>query len=256
MARERDTVLTVSLKRFGVGVQKYIQNCISEPLIVKLVIEDARDSFGRADGTVFISIDIEPPEGWGGDNTIEIHGTVGFEKSKRRGRKEDEAYLDGVTVGEWGEGSEAIGLIGCSVGEFLTHLFTLFAIKAGNESVLLDNAAGPRGEYIYNQVGFIESRGDRAMYGENNEMMVSLTGKTKNKDAGQLWAQRYNKFRKKLECKLKGNETCRTFWKCVPPALSSPGPVHYISKGAQNRETVQNRETAQNRETVQNRETA
>ena len=163
---------------------------------------------------------------------MQIQGTIGFDKVGKKGKKEDEAYLDGVTVGDWEKGSKAIGLNGCSIGEFLVHIFTLFAIKAGNESVLLDNAAGPRGEHIYKQVGFIKSKGDRAQYGEDNEMIFSLTGKKKNKDAGQLWRERYNKFRKKLATKIKNKKNCKSFWKCVPPALEAPGPVHAIARGS------------------------
>ena len=109
-------------------------------------------------------------------------------------------------------------------------MFTLFAIKAGNESVLLDNAAGPTGEYIYRQVGFIKSKGERAQYGDDNEMIFPLTGKKKNKDAGQLWRERYNKFRKKLKTKIKNNENCKSFWKSVPTALEAPGPVHTLAR--------------------------
>ena len=232
MTRKGDTVLAAALKRYGKKIKTYIQGCISKNLTVKINIEDARDSAQKTSGAVFIEIEVEKPEGWGGDNIVEIHGTIGFEKSGKRGKKEDEAYLDGVTVGDWEEGSKAIGLNGCSVGEFLTHMFTLFAIKAGNESVLLDNAAGPRGEHIYKQVGFIKSKGDRAAYGEDNEMIFPLTGKKKNKDAGQLWRERYNKFRKKLATKIKNSANCKTFWKCVPPALEAPGPVHMIARGS------------------------
>ena len=114
-------------------------------------------------------------------------------------------------------------------------MFTLFAIKAGNESVLLDNAAGPRGEYIYRHVGFIKSKGDRAQYGDDNEMIFPLTGKKKNKDAGQLWRERYNKFRKKLKTKIKNNENCKSFWKSVPTALEAPGPVHMLARGSNRR---------------------
>ena len=232
MTRKGDTVLAATLKRYGKKIQKYIQDCIAKPLIVKVLIEDARDSAQKTSGVISIEIEVENPEGWGGDNIIEIHGNVGLEKAGKRGKKEDEAYLDGVTVGDWDKGSKAIGLNGCSVGEFLTHMFTLFAIKAGNESVLLDNAAGPRGEHIYKQVGFIKSKGDRAAYGDDNEMIFPLTGKKKNKDAGQLWRERYNKFRKKLQTKIKNSANCKTFWKCVPPALEAPGPVHMLARGS------------------------
>jgi len=232
MPRKGDTVLAAALKRYGKKIKKYIQDCIVEPLTVKVLIEDARDSAQKASGAISIEIEIKTPEGWGGDNIVEIHGSVGLEKSGKSGKKEDEAYLDGVTVGDWDEGSKAIGLNGCSIGEFLVHMFTLFAIKAGNESVLLDNAAGPRGEHIYKQVGFIKSKGDRAQYGDDNEMMFPLTGKKKNKDAGQLWRERYNKFRKKLKTKIKNSANCKTFWKCVPPALEAPGPVHAIARGS------------------------
>ena len=232
MPRKGDTVLAAALKRYGKKIKKYIQDCIVEPLTVKVLIEDARDSAQKASGAISIEIEIKTPEGWGGDNIVEIHGSVGLEKSGKSGKKEDEAYLDGVTVGDWDEGSKAIGLNGCSIGEFLVHMFTLFAIKAGNESVLLDNAAGPRGEHIYKQVGFIKSKGDRAQYGDDNEMIFPLTGKKKNKDAGQLWRERYNKFRKKLKTKIKNSANCKTFWKCVPPALEAPGPVHAIARGS------------------------
>jgi hypothetical protein len=232
MARKGNTVLAAALKRYGGKIKKYIQDCIAKPLTVKVLIEDARDSAQKTSGAISIEIEIEKPGGWGDYNIIEIHGTVGLEKAGKPGKKEDEAYLDGVTVGDWDEGSKAIGLNGCSIGEFLVHMFTLFAIKAGNESVLLDNAAGPRGEHIYKQVGFIKSKGDRAQYGEDNEMIFSLTGKKKNKDAGQLWRERYNKFRKKLKTKIKNSAKCKTFWKCVPPALEAPGPVHAIARGS------------------------
>lgn len=232
MTRKGNTVLAAALKRYGGKIKKYIQDCIAKPLTVKVLIEDARDSAQKTSGAISIEIEIEKPGGWGDYNIIEIHGTVGLEKAGKPGKKEDEAYLDGVTVGDWDEGSKAIGLNGCSIGEFLVHMFTLFAIKAGNESVLLDNAAGPRGEHIYKQVGFIKSKGDRAQYGEDNEMIFSLTGKKKNKDAGQLWRERYNKFRKKLKTKIKNSANCKTFWKCVPPALEAPGPVHAIARGS------------------------
>ena len=232
MTRKGDTVLAAALKRYGKKIRKYIQNCIAKPLTVKVLIEDARDSAQKTSGVISIEIEIGKPGGWGDYHIIEIHGTVGLEKTGKPGKKEDEAYLDGVTVGDWDEGSKAIGLNGCSIGEFLVHMFTLFAIKAGNESVLLDNAAGPRGEHIYKQVGFIKSKGDRAQYGEDNEMIFSLTGKKKNKDAGQLWRERYNKFRKKLKTKIKNSAKCKTFWKCVPPALEAPGPVHAIARGS------------------------
>ena len=232
MTRKGDTVLAAALKRYGKKIRKYIQNCIAKPLTVKVLIEDARDSAQKTSGVISIEIEIEKPGGWGDYHIIEIHGTVGLEKTGKPGKKEDEAYLDGVTVGDWDEGSKAIGLNGCSIGEFLVHMFTLFAIKAGNESVLLDNAAGPRGEHIYKQVGFIKSKGDRAAYGDDNEMIFPLTGKKKNKDAGQLWRERYNKFRKKLKTKIKNSAKCKTFWKCVPPALEAPGPVHAIARGS------------------------
>jgi len=232
MTRKGDTVLAAALKRYGKKIKKYIQDCIAKPLTVKVLIEDARDAAQKTSGVVSIEIEIEKPGGWGDDHIIEIHGSVGLEKSGKPGKKEDEAYLDGVIVGDWDEGSEAIGLNGCAVGEFLVHMFTLFAIKAGNQYVLLDNAAGPIGEYIYKQVGFIKSKGDRKQYGDDNEMVFPLTGKRKNKDAGQLWRERYNKFRKKLKTKIKSKENCKTFWKCVPPALEAPGPVHTIARGS------------------------
>jgi len=234
MTRKGNTVLAAALKTYGKKIRKYMQGCIAKPLTVKVLIEDARDSSQKTSGVISIEIEIGKPGGWGDYHIIEIHGTVGLERTGKPGKKEDEAYLDGVTVGDWDEGSKAIGLNGCSVGEFLVHMFTLFAIKAGNESVLLDNAAGPRGEHIYKQVGFIKSKGDRAQYGDNNEMIFPLTGKKKNKDAGQLWRERYNKFRKKLKTKIK-NANCKTFWKCVPPALEAPGPVHMIARGSKRR---------------------
>ena len=235
MTRKGDTVLVAALKRYGKKMKKYIQDCLHKDMKVKLLIEDARDSQGKASGAAYLEIEIEKKGGWGGENQIEIHGTVGFDKSGKRGKKEDEAYLDGVTVGDWDEGSKAIGLTGCSIGEFLVHIFTLFAIKAGNESVLLDNAAGPRGEHIYRQVGFIKSKGDRSQYGDDNGMIFPLTGKKKNKDAGQLWRERYNKFRKKLKTKIKSKGNCKSFWKCIPPALEAPGPVHMLARGSKRR---------------------
>uniref|UniRef100_A0A6C0C5C2 Uncharacterized protein n=1 Tax=viral metagenome TaxID=1070528 RepID=A0A6C0C5C2_9ZZZZ len=235
MTRKGDTVLTAALKRYGKKMQKYIQDCLQKEMKVNILIEDARDSSQKASGAAFIEIEIENLNGWGDDNQIEIHGTVGFDKSGKKGKKEDEAYLDGVTVGDWHEGSKSIGLNGCSIGEFLTHMFTLFAIKAGNESVLLDNAAGPRGEYIYRLSGFIRSKGDRAAYDDDNEMIFPLTGKKKNKDAGQLWRERYNKFRKKLQIKIEGSEKCKTFWRHVPGALEAPGPVHILKGGYRTR---------------------
>jgi len=235
MSRRGDTVLVAALKRYGTTMQKYIQNSLHKDMKVKLLIEDARDSQGKASGAVYLEIEIDKKDGWGGENQVEIHGTIGFDKSGKKGKKEDEAYLDGVTVGNWDVGSRAIGLTGCSIGEFLVHMFTLFAIKAGNESVLLDNAAGPTGEYIYRQVGFIKSKGARVQYGEDNEMIFPLTGKKKNKDAGQLWRERYNKFRKKLAIKIKNNENCKFFWKSVPTALEAPGPVHILARGSKRR---------------------
>jgi len=229
----RDTILAAALKRYGKKMEKYIQGCLAKNLTVKITVDDARDSSQKASGSVFIEIEIEKHGGWG-ENLIEIHGTVGLEKSAKRGKKEDEAYLDGVTVGDWENGSKSIGLNGCSIGEFLVHMFTLFAIKAGNESVLLDNAAGEIGEYIYKHAGFIKSKGDRAAYGEDNEMIVPLTGKTKRKSPGQLWVSRYNKFRKKLRPKIKKTK-CKKFWACVPPTLEAPGPVHMIVRGGKTR---------------------
>ena len=235
MTRKGDTVLVAALKRYGKKIEKYIQNSLDKTMKVKVLVEDARDSQGKASGAAYLEIEIDKKDGWGGENQVEIHGTIGFDKSGKKGKKEDEAYLDGVTVGDWDVGSRAIGLTGCSIGEFLVHMFTLFAIKAGNESVLLDNAAGPRGEYIYRQVGFIKSKGERAQYGDDNEMIFPLTGKKKNKDAGQLWRERYNKFRKKLKTKIKNNENCKSFWKSVPTALEAPGPVHMLARGSKRR---------------------
>ena len=232
MTRKGDTVLVAALKRYGKKIEKYIQNSLNKTMKVKVLVEDARDSQGKASGAAYLEIEIDKKNGWGGENQVEIHGTIGFDKSGKKGKKEDEAYLDGVTVGDWDDGSKAIGLSGCSIGEFLVHMFTLFAIKAGNESVLLDNAAGPRGEHIYRQVGFIKSKGDRAQYGDDNEMVFPLTGKKKNKDAGQLWRERYNKFRKKLKTKIKSKENCKSFWKSVPTALEAPGPVHMLARGS------------------------
>lgn len=235
MTRKGDTVLVAALKRYGKKIEKYIQNSLNKTMKVKVLVEDARDSQGKASGAAYLEIEIDKKDGWGGENQVEIHGTIGFDKSGKKGKKEDEAYLDGVTVGDWDVGSRAIGLTGCSIGEFLVHMFTLFAIKAGNESVLLDNAAGPRGEHIYRQVGFIKSKGERAQYGDDNEMIFPLTGKKKNKDAGQLWRERYNKFRKKLKTKIKNNENCKSFWKSVPTALEAPGPVHTLARGSKRR---------------------
>ncbi len=235
MTRKGDTVLVAALKRYGKKIEKYIQNSLGETMKVKVLVEDARDSQGKASGAAYLEIEIDKKGGWDGENQVEIHGTIGFDKAGKKGKKEDEAYLDGVTVGDWDDGSKAIGLSGCSIGEFLVHIFTLFAIKAGNESVLLDNAAGPRGEHIYRQVGFIKSKGDRAQYGDDNEMIFPLTGKKKNKDAGQLWRERYNKFRKKLKTKIKSKENCNLFWKSVPGALEAPGPVHRLARGSKRR---------------------
>ena len=232
MTRKGDTVLIAALKRYGKKIEKYIQKSLHNNMKVKVLVEDARDSQGKASGAAYLEIEIDKKDGWGGENQVEIHGTIGFDKSGKKGKKEDEAYLDGVTVGDWNEGSRAIGLTGCSIGEFLVHMFTLFAIKAGNESVLLDNAAGPTGEYIYRQVGFVKSKGERAQYGDENEMIFPLTGKKKNKDAEQLWRERYNKFRKKLKTKFKNNENCKSFWKSVPTALEAPGPVHRLARGS------------------------
>ena len=81
----------------------------------------------------------------------------------------------------------------------------------------------------------ITSKGDRAQYGDDNEMIFPLTGKKKNKDAGQLWRERYNKFRKKLKTKIKNNENCKSFWKSVPTALEAPGPVHMLARGSKRR---------------------
>jgi len=229
----RNTVLAASLIKFGKKIEKYIQGCLASDLVVKILVEDARDSAGRASGAVALEIEIAPKTGWRDDNLIEIHGTIGVEKSGKRGKKEDEAYLDGVTVGDWEEGSKAIGLNGCSIGEFLVHIFTLFAIKAGNRSVLLDNAAGPRGAHIYKNVGFIKSKGDRAAYGDDNEMIFSLTGKSKNKDSGQLWRDRYNKFRKKIGTKIKSKASCKKFWKKTPSILEAHS--HTVARGTRKR---------------------
>jgi len=66
-------------------------------------------------------------------------------------------------------------------------------------------------------------------------MIFPLTGKKKNKDAGQLWRERYNKFRKKLKTKIKSKENCNLFWKSVPGALEAPGPVHRLARGSKRR---------------------
>lgn len=149
----------------------------------------------------------------GDDNIIEIHGTVGIEKHGKRGKKEDEAYLDGVTVGDWVEGSKSIDLNGCSIGEFLVHIFILYAIKAGNLSLLLDNAAGERGAYIYKKAGFIKSKGDRIIYDEDNEMIISLTGKKKIKMPDNFGEKDIINFVKKLLPKLKRVLNAKDFGK-------------------------------------------
>ena len=235
MTRKGDTILAASLKRFAKKLKKQVEQSLANELTMDIVVDDARDSSGKAGGSVAIEIEINKPSGWGDDNIIEIHGNVGLDSSGKRGKKEDEAYLDGVTVGNWEEGSKAIDLNRCSVGEFLVHLFALFAIKAGNLSLLLDNAAGEQGEHIYKKVGFIKSKGERAMYGEDNEMIVSLTGKKKNKDAGQLWRERYNKFRKKITTKIKNSAKCKKFWKKTPPIMEAPGPMHMMARGSRRR---------------------
>ena len=233
MTRKGDTTLATALKKFSKKIKKQIESSIHNDLTVDIVVDDARDSSGKASGAVAIEIEIKNSNGWPDDGIIEIHGTVGLDSGGKRGKKEDEAYLDGITVGDWIEGSKSIELNGCAVGEFLVHIFALYAIKAGNLSILLDNAAGERGEYIYKKVGFIKSKGERAMYGEDNEMIVSLTGKTKNKDSGQLWRERYNKLRKKIGNKIKSSAKCKTFWKKNPPIMETPIPLHLITRGGQ-----------------------
>ena len=64
---------------------------------------------------------------------------------------------------------------------------------------------------------------------------VTSCEKSNVMEAGQLWRERYNKFRKKLKTKIKNNENCKSFWKSVPTALEAPGPVHMLARGSNRR---------------------
>ena len=192
---------------------------------------------------------VNSKKGWPSeDDSIHLNGTIGIKRHLKRGKKEDEAYLEDVQVGDWFKGSKSIKLNGCSVGEFLTHLFIYFAIKAGNLSVLLDNAAGEQGLHIYSKAGFIKSKSERAQYGEDNEMIIYLTGKKKNKDAGDLWRERYNKLRTKIKSKIEKYDRCKMFWKKSPPLLAAPMPIPLLLRGGMKKnQTKRNKQTKKNK---------
>ena len=59
MTRKGNTVLVAALKRYGKTMKKYIQDCLHKDMKVKLLIEDARDSQGKASGAAYLEIDIE-----------------------------------------------------------------------------------------------------------------------------------------------------------------------------------------------------
>ncbi len=50
MTRKGDTVLVAALKRYGKKIEKYIQNSLNKTMKVKVLVEDARDSQGKASG--------------------------------------------------------------------------------------------------------------------------------------------------------------------------------------------------------------
>lgn len=249
MTRKQISPLAAALKKEAKIIEKKVQKSLQNDLKIKINIEDAyKDQNKRAtSGMISLECVVNNKNGWPSeDDSIHLNGTIGIKRHLKRGKKEDEAYLEDVQVGDWFKGSKSIKLNGCSVGEFLTHLFIYFAIKAGNLSVLLDNAAGEQGLYIYSKAGFIKSKSERAQYGEDNEMIIYLTGKKKNKDAGDLWRERYHKLRTKIKSKIDKYDRCKMFWKKTPPLLSIPQPIPLLLRGGmKNKEKHQTKKKQQ-----------
>ena len=59
MTRKGDTVLAAALKRYGNTMKKYIQDCLHKDMKIKLLIEDARDSQGKASGAAYLEIAVD-----------------------------------------------------------------------------------------------------------------------------------------------------------------------------------------------------
>ena len=251
MTRKQISPLAAALRKEAKNIEKKIQKSLQNDMEIKINIEDTyKDQKKRASsGMLTLECEVKSKKGWPSeDDSIHLNGTIGIKRHLKRGKKEDEAYLEDVQVGDWFKGSKSIKLNGCAVGEFLTHIFIYFAIKAGNLSVLLDNAAGEQGLHIYSKAGFIKSKGERAQYGEDNEMIINLTGKKKNKDAGDLWRERYDKLRTKIKSKIEKYDRCKMFWKKTPPSLSAPQPIPLLLRGGmKNNEKKQKRQTKKKR---------
>ena len=208
--------MTAALLRFSKKLHKKLEKSLASDLKVTFEVEDAEDTDGNPSGSTALMIDIEKDGGWGGSNNVFINGYVGV--SGKQGKIKDEAYLDGVQVGDWDKGSSTIGLSGCGIGEFLVLMFSLFAIKANNTLVLLHNAGGDRAQNVYEKVGFYLTRSKEA----DDEMIVDLAGKKKGQTAGAEWKKRYDAFRKKVGTRLK---KCKEFWRDLPPVIAEPSPV-------------------------------
>lgn len=214
--RIRSTRMTAALLRFSKKLHKKLEKSLASDLKVTFEVEDAEDTDGNPSGSTALMIDIEKEGGWGGSNNVFVNGYIGV--SGKQGSKMDEAYLDGVQVGDWDKGSSTIGLSGCGIGEFLVLLFTLFAIKANNTRVLLNNAGGDRAQNVYEKVGFYLTKSKEA----DDEMLVDLAGKKKGQTAGAEWKKRYDAFRKKVGTRLK---KCKGFWRDLPPVVAEPAPI-------------------------------
>ena len=214
--RIRSTRMTAALLRFSKKLHKKLEKSLASDLKVTFEVEDAEDTDGNPSGSTALMIDIEKDGGWGGSNNVFINGYVGVSGKQRKIK--DEAYLDGVQVGDWDKGSSTIGLSGCGIGEFLVLMFSLFAIKANNTLVLLHNAGGDRAQNVYEKVGFYLTRSKEA----DDEMIVDLAGKKKGQTAGAEWKKRYDVFRKKVGTRLK---KCKEFWRDLPPTIAEPSPV-------------------------------
>ena len=244
MTRKQVSTLAAALKKEAHIVEQKIQKTLNDKLHINITIEDTykTDKNRSVSGMLSFKCVIKNKDGWSSDDdSIHLNGTIGLKTHLKRGKKKDEAYLEDVQVGDWFEGSKSIKLNGCGIGEFLTHIFIYFAIKAGNLSVLLDNAAGKQGLYIYTNAGFIKSKGERVKYGDDNEMIIHLTGKKKNKAAGDLWRERYKKLREKIKNKKQHYERCVLFWKKTPPMFLSPRPVTLLLRGVRKNKKTKKR---------------
>ena len=212
--RKRVSPLAVNIKNYCRTIQIAINNTLNNGIQLSIAVEDAADTKGNPTGLVSIAMDVTNDKGWGRGNEVMLNGFVGTQGSQ--GNPEKEAEVNGVQVGSWEGGANAIRLGGCGIGEFLVHIFSLLAIKANNTSIVLDNAGGPRAERVYRKIGFRPFKND--MY----NMVLYLTGKTRNISAAQIWKTRYNKYRKKLIGNL-ANKKCSPFWRTIPPAFGIPG---------------------------------